>query len=79
MIKLAVTRFNNTTFNENKKWRESRQYDGSIYGSSVKIKESVSPEVILIVFEMNNTLDIIEGIGIIKNSIIHKKYNIYSY
>jgi|TARA_R110002072_G_scaffold5197_6_gene34433 hypothetical protein len=78
MIKLAVTRFNNTTFNENKKWRESRQYDGSIYGSSVKIKESVSPEVILIVFEMNNTLDIIEGIGIIKNSIIHKKYNIYS-
>lgn len=78
MIKLAVTRFNNITYNENKMWRESRQYDGCIYGSSVKIKESISPDVILIIFEMNNTLDIIEGIGIIKNNIIHKKYNIYN-
>ena len=78
MIKLAVTRFNNTTFSENKKWRESRQYDGCIYGSSVKIKESISPDVILIIFEMNNTMDIIEGIGIIKNNIVHKKYNIYN-
>ena len=78
MIKLAVTRFNNTTFSENKKWRESRQYDGCIYGSSVKIKESISPDAILIIFEMNNTIDIIEGIGIIKNNIIHKKYKIYN-
>lgn len=78
MIKLAVTRFNNTTFSENKKWRESRQYDGCIYGSSVKIKESISPDVILIIFEMNNTIDIIEGIGIIKNNLVHKKYNIYN-
>ena len=78
MIKLAVTRFNNTTFSENKKWRESRQYDGCIYGSSVKIKESISPDIILIIFEMNNTMDIIEGIGIIKNNIVHKKYNIYN-
>tara|TARA_R110002072_G_scaffold271411_1_gene431388 strand:- start:1483 stop:1953 length:471 start_codon:yes stop_codon:yes gene_type:complete len=78
MIKLAVTRFNNTTFSENKKWRESRQYDGCIYGSSVKIKESISPEIILIIFEMNNTMDIIEGIGIIKNNLIHKKYKIYN-
>lgn len=78
MIKLAVTRFNNTTISENKKWRESRQYDGCIYGSSVKIKESISPDVILIIFEMNNTMDIIEGIGIIKNNIVHKKYNIYN-
>lgn len=78
MIKLAVTRFNNTTFSENKKWRESRQYDGCIYGSSIKIKESISPEIILIIFEMNNTMDIIEGIGIIKNNLIHKKYKIYN-
>lgn len=78
MIKLAVTRFNNITYNENKKWRESRQYDGCIYGSSVKIKESICPDVILIIFEMNNSMDLIEGIGIIKNNIVHKKYNIYN-
>jgi hypothetical protein len=78
MIKLGVTRFNIETYNENKRWRESRYYDGCIYGSSVKIKESVSPQCVIIIFEMNNSLDIIEGIGIIKNTIIHKKYNIYN-
>jgi hypothetical protein len=78
MIKLGVTRFNIETYNQNKRWRESRYYDGCIYGSSVKIKESVSPQCVIIIFEMNNSLDIIEGIGIIKNIIIHKKYNIYN-
>ena len=78
MIKLAVTKFNIETYNENKRWRESRYYDGCIYGSSVKIKESVSPQCVIIIFEMNNSLDVIEGIGIIKNKIDHKKYNIYN-
>lgn len=77
MIELAITRFNNNTYEENKKWRESRQYDGCIYGSSVKVKQSIDPDVFLIVFEMNNSSDTIEGIGFIKNSIVHKKYNIY--
>lgn len=77
MIQLAVTRFDNNTYQQNKKWRESRQYNGCIYGSSVKVKQSIDPDVILIVFEMNNSFDMIEGIGIIKNSIVHKKYNIY--
>ena len=78
MIQLAVTRFNDNSYIENKKWRESRQYDGCIYGTSVKIKESISPQAVLIVFEMNNTNNIIEGIGIIKNRLIHKNYNIYN-
>ena len=78
MIKLGVTRFNIETYNENKRWRESRYYDGCIYGSSVKIKESVNPQCAIIIFEMNNSLDIIEGIGIIKSTIVHKKYNIYN-
>ena len=78
MIKLGITRFNNNTYIENKKWRESRQYNGCIYGASVKIKESISPDMILIIFEMNNSMDIIEGIGIIKNNLFQKKYNIYS-
>jgi hypothetical protein len=77
MIQLAVTRFDNNTYQQNKKWRESRQYNGCIYGSSVKIKQSINPDVFLIVLEMNNSLDKIEGIGVIKNSIVHKKYDIY--
>ena len=77
MIQLAITRFDNDTYQQNKKWRESRQYDGCIYGSSVKVKQSIDPDVFLIIFEMNNSEDKIEGIGLVKNSIVHKTYNIY--
>lgn len=78
MIKLAVTRFDNNTYKENRIWRESRHYNGCIYGTSIKIKESINPDTILIVFEMNNSINMIEGIGIIKNNLTHKKYNIYN-
>ena len=78
MIKLAITRFNNNTFSENRKWCESRQYNGCIYGSSTKIKKDINTDTVLIVFEMNNSTNEIEGIGIIKNKVINKVYNIYN-
>lgn len=78
MIKLAITRFNNLTFLENKFWRENNNYRGSIYGSSVKIRNDINPEEKIIIFEMNNSLNIIEGISIIKNKLSYEKYRIYS-
>ena len=77
MIKLAVTRFDINTFNQNKRWRESRQYDGCIYGCSIKIKKDIDANTVLIVFEMNNSTNKIEGIGLIKNKLASKSYNIY--
>lgn len=79
-MEIFVTRFNNKTFQENKNWLEKNNQIGCIYGSPTKITEKILPETYIIVLEMNNTKNIIEGVGIIKNNLIlhdKKKYKIY--
>ena len=81
-MEICVTRFNNITFNENQNWiKENNNGLGCIYGCPVKISETILPYTILIVIEMNNSKNIIEGIGIIKNSCARenkKYYKIYT-
>lgn len=78
MEKLAVTRFNKNTWNENIIWRNSLQYNGCIYNTPIKISEKILPDTIIFVLEMNNSLNKIEGIGLIKNHIdMYNKYKIY--
>ena len=81
--KLAVTRFDNNTYQENREWCNIHNFSGAIYGLPIKISESLQPETILFVLEMNNSINQIMGIGIIKcgcGEIItdKKKYRIYS-
>ena len=77
MLKLCVTRFNNITKEENENWKKSNNHNGSIYGTPVKINSTISPNENLIILEMNNSTNKIEGIGIIKNSLFNKNYKIY--
>ena len=63
---IAITRFTNETFTENKFWRERNFYNGCIYGSPVKISYNIDPDMILFVLEMNNTTNKIMGIGVIQ-------------
>jgi hypothetical protein len=50
-----------------------------LYGPSVPIHQKYSIGCVLFVFEMNNEENKIEGIGAIKNQVVHnKKYKIYS-
>lgn len=81
-MEICVTRFNNITYSENRVWIKENNYNvGCIYGTPVKISENIFPETKLIVLEMNNSKNIIEGIGIIKNSLAKenkKYYKIYS-
>lgn len=78
MNTIAVTRFNNETYRENTMWRNSRQYEGCIYNTPIKISQSIFPDSILFILEMNNSTNKIEGIGLIRNHIYWtKKYNIY--
>ena len=81
-MEICVTRFNDSTFQENRNWITINNSNiGCIYGTPVKITENILPNTILIVIEMNNTKNIIEGIGIIKNDLVkeNKKYfKIYS-
>lgn len=78
-IPLLTTRFNNDTWQENCAYKERNQINGCIYGSATKIKETIPLNNLVYIIEMNNSLNKIEGIGLIRN-IAHfdKYYKIYS-
>jgi hypothetical protein len=78
-ITIASTRFNNHTWNENVNYRNKIHHVGCIYGSPQSISIKIQEESLLYIFEMNNSLNRIEGIGLIKNKIYYDNYyKIYS-
>ena len=85
---IATTRFSNKTYVENYIWKLNNNYSGAIYGSPHRICEKIAPYKKIIVIEMNNDLNLVMGIGCVKNYLrfnktykIHKesKYNRYVY
>ena len=79
-MNICVTRFDNKTFKENLYFRNYNNIK-CIYGSPVKITDLIFPNSDIIVLEMNNTTNRLEGIGIIKNKLFiqeKKRYKIYS-
>lgn len=73
-----VTRFNNNTWQENSRWRETTDYNGCIYNAPVYIKDSIPQLIKMYVIEMNNDSNQIMGIGRIINRVwADKKYIIY--
>lgn len=78
MLKIACTRFNNDTWEQNKDYRRTNNIEGCIYGSPVKIRENIPYESWVFVLEMNNDKNKIEGVGLIKNRAqMEKYYKIY--
>ena len=80
IMELYVTRFNDITYKENKDWILKNNETGCIYGTPIKLSPTLLPNSNIIVIEMNNSINKIEGIGIIKNKLHYdkKKYKIYS-
>lgn len=77
MFYLACTRFNNITYSENINYRD-KNGEIAIYGSTLKIRDIYSPGCLMFIVEMNNEKNKIEGIGLIKNLLVHdKKHKIY--
>jgi hypothetical protein len=78
MFHIATTRFNNDTYAENMAYRQ-KVSEPVLYGPSIRIYEKYPIGCPMFVFEMNNEENKIEGIGVIKNQLVHdKKYKIYS-
>ncbi len=78
MLNITVTRFNKTTFEENKNYRINNNIT-CIYSIPIKICDKILPNEKIIVIEMNNTKNKIEGFGIIKNKLdLQNKYKIYN-
>ena len=75
MINLATTRFDDDTWRENYEYRLRHNIDkGCIYGSPQELSAKIHYESILFVIEMNNSTNLIEGIGLIKNVPYTDKY-----
>ena len=91
---IATTRFNNETFMENKRWRETNlggvggSGGGCIYKVPIKIASSITIGIGMYIIEMNNSTNKIEGIGVIHNQLRYdcsdmiysdRNYNRYTY
>ena len=74
MFTLASTRFNNSTFEENKKYR-SKTNNACVYCSPQRMSPKIKSDSIVFIVEMNNELNQIEGIGLIKNTVNLDKYS----
>ena len=78
MYHIASTRFNNTTYKENMDCRQ-KAGESVLYGTGIRIHQKYEIGCLMFVCEMNNEENQIEGIGLIKNQVVHeKKYKIYS-
>jgi hypothetical protein len=89
MFHLASTRFNNATLAENMAYRakmattvelEKEKEEAVVYyGSLIKVHKKVSVGAFMFVFEMNNDINQIEGISLVRNTLVlDKKHRIYS-
>jgi TFIIF-interacting CTD phosphatase-like protein len=77
MFHIGCTRFNNSTYEEN---IEYRKHNGEtvIYGTSLKIRNIYTPDSLMFIAEMNNEKNRVEGIGLIRNKLVHdKRHKIY--
>lgn len=74
---MASTRYNNDTYSTSMEYRR-RCNIPAIYGSNIRISEKCPVDSFLFVAEMNNSINKIEGIGLIKNRVCPEKYKIYS-
>ena len=78
MFYIASTRFNNDTYSENISYRKKSGIP-VIYGTSIRIQDKYDVGTLMFVVEMNNEENRIEGIGLIRNTLVYdKKHVIYS-
>ena len=75
---IATTRFNNETYSQYKGYKKKTKIGGCLYGTPIKIKESIPLDSYIYIIEMNNSTNKIIGIGLIKNkNLLSKYYRIY--
>ena len=74
---LLTSRFTNSTLTENRKYKEKNNMR-CIYCSPDPITLKIPNDAVVFVLEMNNEMNKIEGIGMIRNHPIVNKYSVYS-
>ena len=74
---LMTTRFSNDTWNENENYRNRNKKIGCIYCSPEPISKEIPIDSVLFILEMNNDINKILGLGMVRNHAICGKYNVY--
>jgi hypothetical protein len=74
---LMTSRFNTDTWNQNENYRRSNKNIGCIYCSPDPISQHVPTDSIMFVLEMNNDMNSIMGIGMVRNRPIVNKHRVY--
>jgi len=74
---IITSRFNNKTWEENENYRSIHKKIGCIYCSPSPITSRVSIDSVVFILEMNNDINKIIGIGMVKNHPQIQKYSVY--
>lgn len=74
---LLTSRFTNATWSENNLYRTKHPEINCIYCSPDPISRDIPNDSIIFILEMNNDINKIIGIGMIKNHPIVNKYSVY--
>jgi hypothetical protein len=74
MFTIVSTRFDDNTWQQNVNFRLKYNYDGCIYGVPQTMSPKIPIDSIVFVIEMNNTINQIQGIGLLKNNLREDKY-----
>jgi hypothetical protein len=75
---LTTTRFNNSTWSENRRFLNGNPALGCIYPTPEENSSKINVNAPLFVLEMNNEENRIMGVGMVRNRAIVKKYRVYS-
>lgn len=75
---LLTTRFTNETFTENRKYLEDNNELECIYCSPNELSKDIIIGSISFILEMNNSINKIMGIGMIRNHALCNKYKVYN-
>ena len=67
MFYLASTRFKTNTWDENIQYKINNNINGVMYGVPIEINNKYPLNSIIFVIEMNNDINQIIGIGVIRN------------
>jgi hypothetical protein len=75
---LLTSRFNTQTYTENETYRKNHENVGCIYCCPDLVSKLIPTDAIMFVLEMNNDINKIVGIGMVRNHAFTSKYSVYA-
>ena len=64
---IGTARFTDETYNQNLNWKKRKKWDGCCYGFDKKLPTTIKTGELVFIVEMNNSQNMIMGIGLIQN------------